>query len=90
VLAVLQREPVGFLQGANISSRAFSSHGSSTAIFQATVVHTEQSVRPLIDARIAAKAAKNFAEADRIRKELLDQGIVLEDKPGGKTEWRRA
>ncbi len=34
--------------------------------------------------------SKNFAEADRIRKELLDAGIVLEDKPGGVTEWRRA
>jgi cysteinyl-tRNA synthetase len=25
-----------------------------------------------------------------IRKTLLEQGIVLEDKPGGLTEWRRA
>ena len=43
-----------------------------------------------IEARKAAKLAKNFAEADRIRYELLSQGIVLEDKPGGITEWRRA
>jgi cysteinyl-tRNA synthetase len=44
----------------------------------------------LIDARIAAKKAKNWAEADRIRKELADAGIVLEDKPDGTTDWRRA
>ena len=43
-----------------------------------------------IAARIAAKTAKNYAEADRIRAELLAEGIVLEDKPGGATEWRRA
>ena len=42
-----------------------------------------------IEARIAAKKAKNFAEADRIRKELLEAGIVLEDNAQG-TSWRRA
>jgi cysteinyl-tRNA synthetase len=44
----------------------------------------------LIDARIAAKKAKNFAEADKIRKELADSGILLEDRPDGTTDWRRA
>jgi cysteinyl-tRNA synthetase len=42
-----------------------------------------------IEARIAAKKAKNFAEADRIRKELLEAGIVLEDTAQG-TTWRRS
>jgi cysteinyl-tRNA synthetase len=41
-----------------------------------------------IEARKAAKKAKNFAEADRIRDELLSEGVVLEDKPGGDTDWR--
>ncbi len=41
-----------------------------------------------IAARQEAKKAKNFAEADRIRKELMEQGVILEDKPGGITEWR--
>ncbi|MFZ5510525.1 MAG: cysteine--tRNA ligase [Pseudomonadota bacterium] len=49
---------------------------------------------PEIEARIAARAAakkaRNYAEADRLRAELLEAGIVLEDKPGGVTEWRRA
>lgn len=42
-----------------------------------------------IAARAAAKAAKNWAEADRIRKELLEQGIVLKDSPAG-TTWEAA
>jgi cysteinyl-tRNA synthetase len=43
-----------------------------------------------IAARVSAKQSKDFAKADLIRKTLLEQGIVLEDKPGGNTEWRRA
>lgn len=40
--------------------------------------------------RIAAKAEKNWAEADRIRDQLKAEGIILEDKPDGTTVWRRA
>ena len=40
--------------------------------------------------RKAAKAAKNYAEADRIRDELAAKGVELIDKPGGVTEWIRS
>ncbi len=43
-----------------------------------------------IAARQAAKQAKNFASADAIRQQLLDEGVILEDRPGGQTLWRRA
>ncbi len=46
-------------------------------------------IEAAIAARQAAKQAKDFAEADRIRAELTGQGIELIDKPGGVTEWRR-
>ncbi len=42
-----------------------------------------------IAVRQAAKAAKNYAEADQIRTSLQSQGIELIDKPGGRTEWLR-
>jgi cysteinyl-tRNA synthetase len=41
-----------------------------------------------IAAREAARKRKDYPEADRIRKELLDKGIVLEDV-AGRTTWRR-
>jgi cysteinyl-tRNA synthetase len=49
----------------------------------------EASIQGLIGQRAAAKQAKNFAEADRIRKSLLEQGIVLKDSPAG-TTWEAA
>lgn len=49
---------------------------------------TEQWIVEKIAEREAARSRKDWAAADRIRQELLDQGIVLEDK-AGKTTWRR-
>ncbi|HYR06029.1 MAG TPA: cysteine--tRNA ligase, partial [Gallionella sp.] len=49
----------------------------------------DEAINAQIEARLAAKKAKNFAEADHIRKVLLDAGIVLEDTSQG-TTWRRA
>jgi cysteinyl-tRNA synthetase len=49
----------------------------------------EASIAALIEQRAAAKKAKNFAEADRIRNDLLAQGVVLKDSAGG-TTWEAA
>ena len=72
-LGLLQRKATEFLQGGT----AVAGGGD------------ELRISLMIAAREEARKARNFAEADRIRKELDDAGIVLEDKPGGKTEWRR-
>lgn len=75
ILGLLQREPQEFLQGGATNAATNSSFGEMVSV--------------RIEARAAAKRSKNFAEADRIRAELLAEGIVLEDKPGGVTEWRK-
>jgi cysteinyl-tRNA synthetase len=45
-------------------------------------------VQLLIDLRAEARKGKNFALADQIRKRLGELGVALEDRPGGKTDWR--
>ena len=50
---------------------------------------SDAEIDDLIQQRLDARASKNWAEADRIRDELKDQGVLLEDGPQG-TTWRRA
>ncbi len=59
------------------------------AYLQAGSLLDESTIAGLIEARAAAKAAKNFAEADRIRLELAAHGIALKDSASG-TRWVRA
>ena len=50
---------------------------------------TDEQVSEQIAARLFARKQKNYVEADRIRAELDEAGVVLEDTPGGGTTWRR-
>jgi cysteinyl-tRNA synthetase len=63
--------------------------GEPKLFLQAGAALDAASIAALIGQRAAAKAEKNFAEADRIRKELLAQGIVLKDSAVG-TTWEVA
>jgi len=60
--------------------------GDPKVFLQAGAGLDEGAIQVLITQRAAAKAAKNFAEADRIRQDLLAQGIVLKDSAAG-TSW---
>ena len=64
------------------------SHGGSGVAAGADLADADIAQR--IEARIEARKARNWAEADRIREDLARAGVVLEDKPGGTTVWRRA
>ncbi len=72
ILGILQDDPEAYLKGA-----AGGDQGLDDAAIEA-----------LVQQRLDARKAKDWATADRIRDQLKEQGIVLEDGPGG-TTWRR-
>lgn len=57
--------------------------------FKGPVSQDTNWIETAIAARLAARKAKNFAEADRIRDDLKAKGVILEDGPLG-TSWQRA
>ena len=89
-LGLLGREAQAFLQG-RTSALLEPQTGRLEITGHAPTISVGPSperIEELIAARAAARKAKDFSEGDRIRKELADAGVVLEDGPTG-TTWRR-
>lgn len=81
-IGLLQRDAESFLKGRTTAGDDL--HGLRVSSL------SENEIDLMIHARIEAKKNKNFVESDRIRTTLLSSGIVLEDKAGGVTQWRRS
>lgn len=81
VLGLLQHEPHVYLRSSTRYLR-------DAAAVVSTL--TDADIDALVLERNEAKANKNFARADEIRAQLRTDGIELEDKAGGLTQWRRA
>jgi cysteinyl-tRNA synthetase len=50
---------------------------------------SDAEIEKLVAERQAARARRDFAASDRVRKELSDRGIILEDTKDGKVRWKR-
>jgi cysteinyl-tRNA synthetase len=88
-LGLLQQSPEAYLKRASKAGSASTGEGADAAAAAAPAALTDAQIEELIAERHAARAAKNFRESDRIRDRLSAAGVVLEDKPGGISEWRR-
>ena len=60
-----------------------------TTWLQGDAADEKEAIEARIMQRQKAREERRFADADRIRAELAAEGITLEDKPDGRTEWRR-
>jgi cysteinyl-tRNA synthetase len=49
----------------------------------------DDEIEDLIAQRINARNQKDWVESDRLRDELAERGVVLEDRPDGSTDWSR-
>lgn len=88
VLGILQQNPEQWFKGISQTKKDFLHYAAKGTI--TSQAYDAEQISALIQERIDAKKIRNWVEADRIRNNLKDNGILLEDLPDGTTDWRRA
>ena len=89
-LGLLGSDAEGFLRKAVPAVARSSGASAAEAVGVAVAAGlSDAEIERLIEARAAARKAKDFKESDRIRDQLAAAGVQLLDGPGGKTDWRR-
>jgi cysteinyl-tRNA synthetase len=85
LLGVLLDDPDAFLKGNVIVSLT----GEPISAQTGKLIEQRELIEQQIQSRLDAKKAKDWALADKIRNDLKEQGVILEDSPDGTTSWRR-
>ena len=82
VIGLLQVDPAVYWRASTRFGQAASVAGADSL--------SDTQIDELLAERSQAKQNRDFARADAIREQLKEQGVELEDRPGGATQWRRA
>jgi cysteinyl-tRNA synthetase len=85
LLGLLTQDPSEWFKGVRINLTTSAAQPASVALPPAD----DAEIDSLVKQRDALRREKNFAEADRIRRQLTERGIVIEDAAGG-ARWRRS
>ena len=82
-----QKDKENFIAGCNFVGLLHDSKEDWLSFKKRKIEITEKEIASMIDQRNEARNSKNYALADKIRSELLDKGVLIEDKDG-KTTWK--
>ena len=91
LMGLLGADPEAWFKGAAVAaagSGRISVKGGQAYAWTGSI--PQDIIVALIAERAAAKRAKDFERADQIRASLIENGVVIEDKPDGSSDWRRA
>ena len=89
VLGILQKDPDAWFKGTTVVQLGIATETNIALPITPVIRPSEERIEERIAERAEARAAKNFKRADKIHEKLGADGVVLEDKPDGTTDWRR-
>jgi cysteinyl-tRNA synthetase len=90
LMGVLQHDPLRWRHGRFLVFSDTAMIGGHGTILGSASKENEGKIQARIADRAQARKERRFTDADRIRTELAAEGIILEDRSDGSTDWRRA